>query len=606
MNIPIESLTRIERCIEAMEPSVAMELRDAFRDVRRHLALAEAEAKELANAQAEAIVHSAEVIFELEETKEQLEKATAAAEASNVAKSQFLANMSHEIRTPLNGVLGFADILLEQDEELSREDRLDFLSCIQTSGKHLLCVINDILDLSKIESDNIELEYLDYSPHAIIGEVISLMRAKAQEKGLRFESEWIGPLPETIKTDPTRLRQLLLNLVGNAIKFTDHGEIHLSAKIDQTYERAKLVIDIKDTGAGIPEDKQQAIFEAFQQADNSITRHFGGTGLGLSISKQLAVAMGGDITVQSTPGEGSTFTVTIDIGSLEGIKLLEAPLADGVASSTQNSSDDKQQQQQQHHHHHHTLSPSTRILLVEDGEINRRLIVALLSQAGVVNIDIAENGKVSVQKAQEKDYDIILMDMQMPIMDGYTAARTLREMGHKTPIIALTAHAMKGDIDKCLAAGCTDYLSKPIDDVKLFDKITTLTSLCKPDRKTETKTLEVSDKQNKQKKYADEMLETTLPIHNEVFLEIVQDFGDLLVQMMTELQSKLEQQDRERIKQIAHDIAGTAGGAGFGALTEPALHLESIALTDDFSAIKATIEILKNLAARVSIPEFAN
>jgi len=206
MNIPFGSLARIEHCIECVDPSIATELHDALKDVRRHLALAEAEAKELANAQAEAIVYSAEVIFELEETKEQLEKATAAAEASNVAKSQFLANMSHEIRTPLNGVLGFADILLEQDEKLSREDRLDFLSCIQTSGKHLLCVINDILDLSKIESKNIELEYLDYSPHALIGEVISLLRAKAQEKGLRFESEWIGPLPETIKTDSTRLR----------------------------------------------------------------------------------------------------------------------------------------------------------------------------------------------------------------------------------------------------------------------------------------------------------------------------------------------------------------------------------------------------------------
>ena len=597
MNIPIESLTRIEHCIEAMEPSTAMELRDAFRDVRRHLALAEAEAKELAKAQAEAIVHSAEVIFELEETKEQLEKATAAAEASNVAKSQFLANMSHEIRTPLNGVLGFADILLEQDEELSREDRLDFLSCIQTSGKHLLSVINDILDLSKIESDNIELEYMDYSPHKLIGEVISLLRAKAQEKGLRFESEWIGPLPETIKTDPTRLRQLLVNLVGNAIKFTDQGEVHLAAKIDQTHERARLIIDVSDSGTGIPEEKQQSIFEAFQQADNSITRQFGGTGLGLSISKQLAVAMGGDITVQSTPGEGSTFTVTIDIGSLEGTNLLEAPPADGVTSSKQTGSGEKKNETNTEQ-----LS-SIRILLVEDGEINRKLLMAFFSQAKVTEIDVAENGKIGLQKATENDYDIILMDMQMPVMDGYTAAKKIRELGNNTPIMALTAHAMKGDLSKCLAAGCNDYLSKPIDEVDLFSKIVSLTS--KNANKQEANQTDQSDQPHFEPDNPEEFLETTLPIQNEVFLEIVQDFGDLLGQLMSELKSKVEQQDRERIKQIAHDISGTAGGAGFGAFTEPARHLESIALTGEMSAIRNTVTTLQHLASRVRIPEVA-
>ena len=594
MNIPFEALARIEHCIDSIDPTTAAEIRDALRDVRRHLALAETKAEELSKAQAEALVHSAEVIFELEETKEQLEKATAAAEASNVAKSQFLANMSHEIRTPLNGVLGFADILMEQDEELTREERLEFLSCIQTSGKHLLSVINDILDLSKIESEKIELEYLDYSPHALIGEVISLLRAKAQEKGLRFESQWIGPLPETIKTDPTRLRQLLVNLVGNAIKFTDQGEVTLTARIDQTDERAKLVIEIKDTGTGIPEEKQKTIFEAFQQADNSITRQFGGTGLGLSISKQLAVAMGGDITVDSTPGEGSTFTVTIDIGPLAGTKMLEAPLADGVASPARNNQDDTQNSE---------LSVSTRILLVEDGEINRKLILALFNQAGLTNVDVAENGEIGLQRTREKEYDIILMDMQMPIMDGYTATQKLREMGLETPIIALTAHAMKGDLDKCLAAGCTDYLSKPIDEKQLFKKIARLTSA--PE---EIRAIEAANSETDASKHSPttEMLETTLPIQDDVFLEIVQDFSDLLTQLMAELETKFEQQDRERIKQIAHDIAGTAGGAGFDAFTEPAQNLESIALTEDFSTIKANIETLKGLAARVHIPEFAS
>ncbi len=583
MSIPFESLTKLERCIESFDSSVAEELRNALQHIRRHLAVAEAEAEKLSKAQAEAIVHSAEVIYELEETKEQLEIATASAEASNVAKSQFLANMSHEIRTPLNGVLGFTDILIDQDDKLSREERLDFLSCIQTSGKHLLSVINDILDLSKIESENIELEYLDYSPHALIAEVISLLRAKAQEKGLRFESQWSGPLPETIKTDPTRLRQLLVNVVGNAIKFTDQGEVHLAARIDQSDDHAKLVIDITDTGTGIPEDKLQTIFEAFQQADNSITRQFGGTGLGLSISKQLAVAMGGDVTVQSSQGKGSTFTITIDVGSLEGTRLLDAPQADGVASRKINQNKVNSDAPS------NKLSSSTRVLLVEDGDINRKLISVLLSREGVTKIDMAENGEIGFHKARENEYGIILMDMQMPVMDGYTATRKIRDSGIETPIIALTAHAMKGDIDKCLEAGCTAYLSKPIDDEKLFEQINILTGASRARRIVP----------------AEEMIETTLPIHNEVFLEIVRDFGDLLDRLMAELHIKVEHQDRDRIKQIAHDIAGTAGGAGFGEFTEPAQYLESIALTAEITSVEKAVETLQHIADRVCIPELS-
>ncbi len=510
------------------------------------------------------------------------------AEASNIAKSQFLANMSHEIRTPLNGVLGFTNILMEQGENLSWEERFDYLSCIQTSGNHLLSVINDILDLSKIESENIELEYLDYSPHSLIGEVIGLLRAKAQEKGLRLESQWSGPLPETIKTDPTRLRQLLINLVGNAIKFTDQGEVHLAARIDQTGDQFKLIIDIRDTGTGIPLDKQQAIFEAFQQADNSITRQFGGTGLGLSISKQLAMAMGGDITVQSTPGEGSTFTVTIDVGTLEGIRLLNAPPADGIASSTHESSRTNNTSKE-------NLS-GIRILLVEDGEINRKLLLAFFSQTEIGIVDIAENGEIGLQKATNNSYDIILMDMQMPIMDGYTATKKIRELGIETPIVALTAHAMKGDLSKCLAAGCSDYLSKPVDEVDLFSKMISLI-----DNNCNKKSAEAIENTTNNISAGD-ILESTLPVQNEVFLEIVQEFGDLLVQMMQELQVSVEKQDRTRIQQIAHDIAGTAGGAGFGAFTDPARQLESIALTGDFVAITDTVSVLQQLAARVSIP----
>ncbi len=521
-----------------------------------------------------------------DQLNQQLKKSKELAESSNRAKSQFLANMSHEIRTPLNGILGFSDLLLQQDYEISEDERFEFLSSIQTSGKHLLSLINDILDLSKIESEKLELEILDVSPHALMAEVISLMRVRSKEKGLSLNYQWIGPLPQTIQTDPTRLRQMLMNLIGNAIKFTEQGGVRLVAQLEQTEENfSRLRVDVIDTGIGIPQDKLDTIFSPFSQADNSVTRKFGGTGLGLTISRRLASALGGDLTVRSNVGSGSTFSVTISAGAIDKTKLLLSPPADGIAAQA-NSKETVAIPQ---------IRSSSRILLVEDGEINQKLILALLAQAGVSTIDTADNGEIGVQLASSNDYDLILLDMQMPVMDGYTAAATLRGQGNETPIIAMTAHAMKGDKEKCLNAGCSDYLSKPIvaNDLmnKIVDWIPEAKAAGRPMCSNTANPIPSGDK-----------LTSTLPLQNAVFLEIVQDFGDLLQDLIQKLHLAAKAKDFEQIEKLAHMLVGTAGGAGFGDFTEPARRLETIAREKQYDEIDETIQTIEELASRVDVP----
>ena len=278
-----------------------------------------------------------------------------------------------------------------------------------------------------------------------------MLRVKALEKDLTLDYHWNGGVPETICTDPARFRQLLMNLVSNAIKFTTAGKVRIRARLAQDGLDPQLVVEVIDTGVGIPADKFEAIFDPFVQADNSVTRQFGGTGLGLTISRRIAQALGGGIGVSSEVGKGSTFTVTIATGPLDDVKILDAPPADGMRSPPSE--------------HRARALPSlagARILVVEDGDTNRKLIGLVLQRAGA-EVTMAENGRIGADLAMKDPFDLILMDMQMPVMDGYTAATLLRQHGLATPIIALTAHAMKGDQDKCLAAGCSGYVTKPID-----------------------------------------------------------------------------------------------------------------------------------------------
>lgn len=374
------------------------------------------------------------------------------AEAANQAKSRFLANMSHEIRTPLGAIIGFAELLNE--EGVNEDERTDCIERILRNGHLLADMINDILDLSKIESEKLEVEQIEFELIPIVQEVMALLQLKAQEKNLRLVLAAAGHLPDIVHSDPTRLRQILINLLGNAIKFTDHGRIEIRMTSERSEQgTTQLRFTIMDTGVGIPTSQQKRIFEPFMQADSSTTRKFGGTGLGLAVSRGLAQALGGDLQLlKSVVGEGSTFTFTIDAGSPETTAL----------QASQPSTTRKPLMAQE--------LAGLRILVVDDNPDNRTYIGTFLSSAGAM-IETAANGIQAVELATQRDYNIVLMDIQMPELDGFAAMRYLRSQAYAKPILALTAHAMSGDRENSLNAGFQDHLVKPIDRVSLIQAI---------------------------------------------------------------------------------------------------------------------------------------
>ncbi len=395
---------------------------------------------------------------DLERLHHEAEAAKARAEAAARVKSEFLANMSHELRTPMTAILGFAD-LLEREGRVEHEamERREHAATIRRSGEHLLALINDILDYSKIEAGRMTVERTAMSPLQVMGDAIAMLRDKARAKGLAIVTRIDGAVPVRVESDPTRLRQVLINLIGNAIKFTEHGEIVVRAAMLTAPgdPRPQFLFEVGDTGIGIEREALGRLFSPFTQADGSMARRFGGTGLGLAICKHLCGMLGGDIEVDSEFGRGSTFRFSFETGPLAGVPMIAG--LDALAQRV-------------------TVLPDAgagpeslrgRILLADDSIDNQRLIAFHLRRAGG-EVEVVSDGRDAVRKALESladargPYGLILMDMQMPELDGYQATTALRSRGWTGPIVALTAHASPEERGRCTAAGCSDFAAKPI------------------------------------------------------------------------------------------------------------------------------------------------
>ncbi len=560
------------------------------------------------------VLTSFEDVTDLEDHKIELSKAKETADDANRAKSDFLARMSHEIRTPMNAILGYAEVLRENLEE-DPATRQQHLTTIHSSGEHLLALINDILDLSKIESGQLELEKAPVSIFQVIGDVESVLKIKAQEKGIYLNCEFAGAMPVSINADSVRLRQSIINLVGNAIKFTEEGGVTVRTELIPQSGTTKLSISVIDTGVGMTQDGAQKIFEPFSQADTSITRRFGGTGLGLAICKELAEKMDGSITVKSQPGVGSTFNLVIDIGDISGIELVSEHDAK-LKRRDETPTDVKVE------------VPPMHVLVVDDGETNIQLVSVYLRKANV-SFETASNGKIAVEKVNSGNFDVVLMDMQMPVMDGFQATKLLREQGHTLPIIALTANAMAQDRKRCLEAGCNGFLTKPISRDRLYREISlavtgnvvtrdvastspsTISPASTPTDPVamippsvapieDCSSLTVPDSATVIGTNTDP-IGSSLPMDDEDFVYVAQLFVTNLntkVQLMVEA---LSNRDFVQLSALGHWLKGSAGSAGYDVFGDSGVQLEDAAKDEDLESCLTTVREICSLASRVHV-----
>jgi signal transduction histidine kinase/ActR/RegA family two-component response regulator/HPt (histidine-containing phosphotransfer) domain-containing protein len=532
------------------------------------------------------VLISLDDVTQLEENKVELGKAKEKAEAANLAKSDFLANMSHDIRTPMNAILGFTE-LLKRGYGRNEADAKKYLETIHSSGKHLLELINDILDLSKIEAGHLEVERIACSPFLIAAEVVNVLGVKAREKGIALTLAVKGKIPQTVESDPTCLRRIVTNLVGNAVKFTERGSVGVVLYFRERGLTPLIAIDVTDSGIGIAAGKLDSMFDPFTQADSSVTRKFGGTGLGLTISRRFARALGGDIVVTSELGKGSTFMTTVETGSLNGIRMLEEK---EFASLERSAGTDQTR----------WTFPPARVLVVDDGPENRELLKLVLGDTGL-RVSEAENGKVGVELARREAFDIILMDMQMPIMDGFTATRTLRAEGQKMPIFALTANAMKGAEKQVMEAGCSGYLTKPINIDQLLQTLADLLGGTRVEYKEETPVPVIALSR-------EPTIVSGAPVvsrlaGNQRLRPTIRKFAGRLDEQMAAFDKAFAARDFGELASLAHWLKGAAGTVGYDDFTEPAMKLEQAAKNSSAAETAMMLAEVRALAARLVAPE---
>jgi len=476
-----------------------------------------------------------------------------AAESASRTKSSFLANMSHEIRTPMTSILGFSERLLEDD--LTPSERADAIATIRRNGEHLSQLVCDILDLSKIEAGRLGLERVQCSPRRIVADLREAMAPRAEEKGLEFVVEWSGPAPEAVMTDPLRVEQVLFNLVGNAIKFTERGRILVRVGYEPPSTpggNGKLGFDVEDSGIGMDERAISRLFRPFVQGESSTSRRFGGTGLGLSICSHLVAGLGGTILVSSRVGEGSVFSFHVDTGPLRGPLIDASNMPELVRKARR-------------------VAPSNlggmRVLLAEDGADNQRLLRHLLTSAGA-SVSLAVDGEEAVHLAlaartHGRMFDVVLMDMQMPKLDGYAATTRLRDVGYDGPIVALTANAMAPDRERCLAAGCDDYCAKPVQRALLMEKVGRWRPHGIEEESTMVGRSEVGPEFTQ----------------DDGLLELVRLFVDELDGDVAKMRRELETGNLEQLSMLAHRLKGAAGSYGFPEITRQAALLEKAVRT---------------------------
>ena len=476
-----------------------------------------------------------------------LDEARVAAQTATEMKSQFLANMSHEIRTPLTAVIGYADNLLEKG--MSEDERQHSATRILNNGKHLLHIINDILDISKIEAGQLSIEKLSVAQVQLMADIDTLIGGSIRDKGLDFQINYQFPVPETIDTDPTRLKQILLNLLGNALKFTEQGNIVLNASY---YSHTRqMVYEVADSGLGMDEEEQSRLFKPFTQADASTTRKFGGTGLGLYISRQLAHMLGGDLICESEKGKGSRFIAIVDAGYNADQCLINAFDTDLLF----------------HAQRERGAVPSLqgKVLLAEDNPDNQRLISMYIRNSGA-SVVVVSNGKEAVEHAIADDFDLVMMDMQMPVMGGAEAVQWLRQIGNQTPIAMLTANAMKEEKDRCTRLGANEFLTKPVDKQGFYLVL--------------EKYLEGSS-QHRIKPVVD---------YDTELAQLVDNFIESLPEHAENLQTAVEEQNWEQLQLLVHQLKGMGGSFGFSEITNWSERIESYLKANAIAAVVSELD----------------